>query len=412
MLDTSDHALSVTDLTAQIRYVLEQTPHLEDVWVMGEVSNLSRPASGHIYFTLKDAASQIKCVMFKKEAMRQMVEPQTGQRLRVHGKVSVYEAGGQYQLYADQFQSAGGMGDLYAQMERLKAQLELEGAFDLERKRPLPPQPRKIGVVTSPDAAAFQDVQKVLRGRFPLTLVILSPTLVQGIEAPSQIVRAIERLNAHTDVDVIIVCRGGGSIEDLWSFNDERVVRAIVASRIPIISGVGHETDVTLADFAADHRSPTPSAAALDATPDIGDLREAVRHAATALQVYFEDRLIAESHKMERLTTALARCDPQMMISSARQRVDELHIRLGQAQTRHLRRLRERLTGLTSTLNTVSAESVLGRGYAIVTRPDGSLVTRSQQVKDGDMVTIRWHDGLQTARIGEETSGRYKRSLL
>ncbi len=412
MLDTSENALSVSDLTAQIRYVLEQTPHLEDVWVAGEVSNMSRPASGHIYFTLKDSAAQIKCVMFKNSAIRQYVEPQNGQRLRVHGRVSVYEAGGQYQLYADQFQTAGGMGDLYVQLERLKLQLEAEGLFDGERKRPLPPQPRKIGVVTSPDAAAFQDVQKVLRGRFPLALVILSPTLVQGLEAPTQIVRAIERLNSYTDVDVIIVCRGGGSIEDLWSFNDERVVRAIFASRIPIISGVGHETDTTLADFVADHRSPTPSAAALDATPDIGDLHEAVRYAATALKVFMEDRLMAESRDLAQLKTDLARRDPQTMISGARQRVDELHIRLGQVQTRYLRRLRERLASRISTLNTVSAESVLKRGYTLVTRPDGTLITRSQQVKDGELVAIRWHDGQHSARIGEDSGGRYKRSLL
>lgn len=252
----TDDALTVTELTAQIRVLLERADHLQDVWIVGEVSNLSRPASGHLYFTLKDGAAQIKCVMFKMAALRQFIEPQTGQRLRVHGRVSVYEAGGQYQLYADAFQPAGGMGDLFIQLERLKAQFIAEGLFDEERKRPLPPQPRKIGVVTSPDAAAFQDVQKVLRGRFPLVRVILSPTLVQGLDAPVQIVRAIERLNAHTDVDVILVCRGGGSMEDLWCFNDERVVRAIAASRIPIISGVGHETDTTLADYAADHRAP------------------------------------------------------------------------------------------------------------------------------------------------------------
>ena len=271
MLDTC----TVAELTTYIRELFESNEQLQDVWVEGEVSNFSKASSGHLYFTLKDSAAQIKCVMWRSSVERQTTIPQNGDAVLVHGAVSVYEVNGVYQLYADRIRPLG-VGNLYQQFEELKARLTDEGLFDEARKRPIPDFPHQIGVVTSPEAAAFQDVQNVLRRRYPLVEVILSPCQVQGEAAPAQIVRAIERLNQYSQVDVILVCRGGGSIEDLWAFNDERVARAMVASRIPVVSGVGHETDFTIADFAADLRAPTPSAAAELMTPNIDDLRDDV----------------------------------------------------------------------------------------------------------------------------------------
>ncbi|MEL6307037.1 MAG: exodeoxyribonuclease VII large subunit, partial [Chloroflexota bacterium] len=236
---------SVEGVTAYIRGLLERDPPLRDLWVQGEVSNFKAANSGHWYFTVKDKNAALKCVMFRNSASRQSMQPRDGEEIRIHGRISVYDQRGEYQLYADELQPAGGIGDLYQRFEQLKAQLQSEGLFEPERKQALPVFPLRIGVVTSPDAAAFQDVRNVLSRRFPLAEIILSPTLVQGVDAPRLIVKAIERLNAHNACDVILLVRGGGSIEDLWSFNDESVARAIVASDLPIISGVGHETDFT-----------------------------------------------------------------------------------------------------------------------------------------------------------------------
>ncbi|NUQ07394.1 MAG: exodeoxyribonuclease VII large subunit, partial [Anaerolineae bacterium] len=287
-----ENALSVTTLTTYIRAVFEQDNRLQDVWVQGEVSNFRRASSGHLYFTLKDGKAAVRCVVWKSTALRLRTLPKDGDSVLAHGYVSVYEPTGDYQLYADKVRPVG-IGDLYAQFERLKAKLDAEGLFDPLRKRPLPAFPHRIGVVTSPEAAAFQDVLNVLRRRFPLAEVVLSPTLVQGADAPPQIVRALERLNRRADIEVILVCRGGGSIEDLWAFNDETVARAVAASRLPVISGVGHEVDFTICDFAADERAATPSAAAEMLTPDIAELRADVAWLGDQLREVF-DRQVRE----------------------------------------------------------------------------------------------------------------------
>ncbi|NJL94564.1 MAG: exodeoxyribonuclease VII large subunit [Anaerolineae bacterium] len=247
----------MSEVTAHIRQLFDTQPGLQDVWIEGEVSNLRRAPSGHLYFTLKDKTAQLKAVMWKSSAGRLRFEPQHGDLVLAHGRISVYETQGNYQLYADALQPAG-IGDLNRQYELRKAKLEAEGWFDPARKRPLPPFPRRIGVVTSASTAAFQDVQNVLRRRYPIAEVLLSGTLVQGETAPAQIVAAIQRINQRADVDVLLIVRGGGSLEDLWCFNDEAVVRAVAESRIPTITGVGHEIDFTLVDFAADQRAPTP----------------------------------------------------------------------------------------------------------------------------------------------------------
>ena len=264
--------VSVRELNAHIRQMFERDVTLQDIWVEGEISGFKQAPSGHYYFAMKDGKVLIDCAMWRSSAQQQPILPKDGDAVLAHGYVAIYEERSKYQFYVDRIRPLG-VGDLYRQFELLKQKLAAEGLFDDERKRPLPVFPRKIGVVTSPNAAAFQDVLNVLRRRFPLVEVVLSPTLVQGADAPAQIVRALDRLSRRDDIDVIWVGRGGGSIEDLWAFNDEAVARAIVASRVPVISGVGHETDFTIADFAADLRAPTPSAAAELLTPDISEMQ-------------------------------------------------------------------------------------------------------------------------------------------
>lgn len=252
--------LTVSQLTFYIRKQLENDPTLQDAWVEGEISNLSRPASGHIYFTLKDKGASLRCMMWKQDAARLRVNLQDGMAVEAHGKITVYEPQGSYQLAVNVIQPKG-EGALYQEFLRLKSMLEAEGLFDEERKRPIPDLPRLIGIVTSGTGAALRDMLNTLRRRLPLARVILAPSPVQGVEAPPALVNALNSINKQKP-DVILLARGGGSIEDLWAFNDERVVRAVAGSRSPVICGVGHETDFTLSDFAADLRAPTPTAAA------------------------------------------------------------------------------------------------------------------------------------------------------
>ena len=274
---------TVSDLTRYLRELIESDELLQDVWVQGEVSNFSRASSGHVYFTLKDNSASLRCVMWRNTVIRQSFIPRDGDAIEVHGSISVYEAGGQYQLYADIFRLAG-EGALYQEFLRLKALLEAEGLFDQERKRPIPLKPKRIGIVTSPTGAALQDMLNTIQRRFPLVEVILAPTPVQGEDSPQAIIKALQDVVRVANPDVVIMARGGGSIEDLWAFNDEGVARAIFASPVPIITGVGHETDFTIADFVSDLRAPTPTAAAELATPNQADMRDNL--AALSEQLY------------------------------------------------------------------------------------------------------------------------------
>lgn len=394
---------SVLELTAYIRELVESDPTLGDVWVEGELSNFTRAASGHLYFTLKDDKSELRCVMWKSQASWLGFDPQHGDAVLAHGRVTVYDARGQYQLMCDALQPAG-VGDLNRQFEMLKARLEAEGLFDPEFKRSIPAFPRVIGVVTSPTAAAFQDIQNVLRRRYPVAEVLLSPTLVQGTDAPPQIVAAIERLNARSNADVIIVARGGGSLEDLWAFNDERVVRAVAASKIPTIAGVGHEIDFTLVDFAADFRAPTPSAAAEIATPDGVLLRAEIRAASTRLHTIIEDRVAEHRQSVNEHARWLARLSPAHEIQTARQRVDDLLAR-GAVQLQHtLTRRRDQLTAQQRALDAASPVALLERGYALVTRAeDGKRITSAADVSEGAAVRIALRDGALTATVNART---------
>lgn len=407
---------TVAELTTYIRELLESDERLEDVWVEGEVSNLSKAASGHLYFTLKDSGAQLKCVMWRSRVERQASIPKNGDAVLVHGRVTVYDARGEYQIDADRIRPLG-VGNLFQRFEELKARLYAEGLFDEERKRLIPSFPKRIGVVTSPDAAAFQDVQNVLRRRYPVVEVILSACQVQGDSAPPQIVCAIERLNEHSNVDVILVCRGGGSIEDLWAFNDERVARAIAASRIPVVCGVGHETDFTIADFAADLRAPTPSAAAELMTPNIDDLRDGVQRLKRELAGVMAEHIREKQADLSDKLWALRQVSPEGQMRQYRQRLDDWNGRLLNIQRSRLTLMRERLSSRLTALNAANPQAMLERGFALVTLSETdervTSATGRDAPKPGVGITVRLRDGELKARVEDkETHERYKRTLF
>ncbi len=383
---------TVTDLTGYIRDLLESDYNLQDVWISGEISNLSQPRSGHLYFTLKDSNASVRCVMWRNSVARLRFLPRDGDAFEAHGKVSVYEASGQYQLYVDALRPLG-EGILFQEFLRIKAKLEAEGLFDPERKRALPAWPKQIGLVTSPTGAALQDMLNTFRRRYPLVQVTLTPTLVQGEEAPAQIIQAIVTQNEVVQPDVIIVARGGGSIEDLWAFNDEFVARAIAGSRIPTITGVGHETDFTLADFAADLRAPTPTAAAELATPNREDLNQAV---ADRLHDLAESLLMLVSDKrwdLVELSNRLRSRSPEFRIRTGRQRLDDLSYRLDLSIAHLLRLEKALLNGTTVRLRALSPLAILERGYAVVSKSDGKIIRSKTQVQVGDMLNVQVSDG-------------------
>ena len=393
--------LTVTELSQYLRALMESDEILRDLWVSGEISNLSRPASGHIYFTLKDPTSALRCVIWRTTAARLLVNLRNGQAVEAHGAISLYERDGQYQLYIDSLRLAG-EGWLYQEFLRLKAQLEAEGLFDITRKHPVPAFPQRIGIVTSATGAALQDILNTLNHRYPLAEVILSPAPVQGDDAPPKLVRALQRLEAAAP-DVIVMARGGGSLEDLWAFNDERVVRAIVACSIPVITGIGHETDFTLADFAADLRAPTPTGAAVLATPDAADLRAALGSILLHLDSAVAALLTSNRRDRSDLEMRLARLSPQRKVQEDRQRLDELAERALRGLTAGHRLRRAHVAGLAARLQSLSPLGVLQRGYAVVRGPDGHILQSVEQVRPGDAIAARLTDGELTAQVQQVT---------
>jgi len=386
---------TVSGLTKYIRDLLETDASLQDIRVSGEISNLSRPASGHIYFTLKDAGASLRCVMWRTEAMRLKLPLRDGMAIETHGRVGVYEVGGQYQLYVDQIRPVG-EGALYQEFLRLKARLEAEGLFDTERKRAIPPLPKRIGIVTSGTGAALHDMLTAIRRRYPLAEVILAPAPVQGEDAPPKLLEALEALN-HLDPspDVILLGRGGGSIEDLWAFNDERVVRAVASSKTPVICGVGHETDFTLCDFAADLRAPTPTAAAELATQiTVLDLQENLAALGTQLADFLTGLFDERDKALATLREGLRFFSPSRRILSERQRLDEEAHRLAVAQSHRFILEASLIGSLGKRLESLNPLQILGRGYAVVTRrTDQGVISRRKQVKSKDGIIIRVSDG-------------------
>ncbi len=391
---------TVSQFTERIRVLLEENDDLRGLTVEGEVSNFTRATSGHCYFTLKDAKAAVRCVMWSSTAQRQPMLPKDGDTVEVLGRVTLYAPRGEYQIQVDKLRPTGA-GDLYLEFERLKQKLDAEGLFDPARKRPLPVMPKRIGVVTSPTAAAFQDIQNVLRRRYPLAELLLSPALVQGVDAPLQIVGALERLNAHGQVDVILLIRGGGSIEDLWCFNDERVARAVAASRVPVVSGVGHEIDFTIVDFVADVRAPTPSAAAEVATPHIDALRQAVIQAESEARQRLLDSIESRRADVDDLMRTLKMLSPEVHIRTMRQRLDSWDARIESNQRARLALWRERLKGRSAALEAASPQAILARGYAIVRDENGQRV-RASAVQHGQRLSVQVADGQFVARVEQE----------
>ncbi len=433
------HVFSVSELLRDVRACLERG--FPTVWVSGEISNFSRPRSGHWYFTLKDDRGQLRCAMFRSDNRRLDFVPEDGMQVLVRGRLTLYEARGDFQMVVETLEEHGD-GALQRAFERLKARLAAEGLFDEARKRPLPRLPRRIGVLTSPTGAAVHDILTVLRRRFPAVPVRIYPIPVQGEGAAEAIVAALELAGRRQDCDVLILARGGGSLEDLWAFNDERLARAIVACPIPVVTGIGHQTDFTIADFCADWRAPTPSAAAERVVPDrrewlaridqlrqrlctrqrahlqqarerLQHLRARLRHPRQRLdQLRFrldelEARLQqAQRHDLQRRRERLAalqrhlqQANPMQVIDARRLRLEHLQGRLHDLQRGHLDRQRQRLHGLLRALDAVSPLATLERGYAILQHPDGRLLREVQNVRPGDTIDARLHDGRLRCRV-------------
>lgn len=392
--------LTVGQLNAYVKSVLDGDRNLNHVFVCAEISNFTNHyRTGHFYFSLKDETSVIRAVMFRSNAQMLKFLPQNGMRVIVRGQVSLYERDGQYQLYIDDMQPDG-LGAFNLAFEQLKERLSKEGLFAPERKRPLPRYPMRIGIVTSPTGAAVRDIINILSRRFPLGQMILQPVQVQGEDAPGQIIEAIQLFNEKRAADVLIVGRGGGSIEELWAFNDEGVARAVASSEIPVISAVGHETDYTICDFAADLRAPTPSAAAELCVPDWHAELERVETLRRSAGQLVRRRLEAEQQRLDTLILRAKFQEPTRLFESGRQILTTLEQRLCKAAAERLMRENNRLAPLTGKLDALSPLKVLSRGYAIAYREDRPIRSISE-VSAGDTVQLKWSDGSARCEVLE-----------
>lgn len=392
--------LSVGQISEYIKMTMDADPRLRNIAVRGEISNYKVYPSGHHYFTLKDEQGAMKCVMFRSSASKLKFRPENGMKVIAMGSVTVYVRDGAYQLYVNAM-TVDGVGDLYAAFEQLKEKLAAQGLFNPEHKKPLPRYPGTIGIITSEAGAAVHDMLRILRKRYPLTNVRLLPVRVQGAEAPAEIAAAIGYANHHRLADLLIVGRGGGSIEDLWAFNDERVARAIYASEIPVISAVGHEPDVTISDFVADLRAATPSNAAELAVPDQDALRQMLDSANDALVTAMTRRLKQSREQLEHLAQRPVLRSPLASFESRKKALDLLQTRLMSAQNQNLARQRQRFVAQTAKLDALSPLKVLTRGYAVASAEDGHIIRSAEEVRPGETMTVRVSDGTITATVIE-----------
>ena len=391
--------VSVGQLNRYVRMILERDEKLAQIYISGEISNFTHHyQSGHMYMSLKDETAVVKAVMFRGHASKLVFKPENGMKVIVRARVSLYEAGGTFQIYIEEMQPDG-VGALQIAFEQLKKKLEAEGLFDDRRKKPLPPYPTRIGVITSPTGAAVRDIFNVLGRRFPLARVVFCPVLVQGEGAAASVADAIERFNALGAADVLIVGRGGGSIEDLWAFNEEEVARAVAASAIPIISAVGHETDFTICDFVADLRAPTPSAAAELAVPDAHRLMAAVDTARGRLLTGCRARIDAFARDLQLIKNKRCLSAPQYYIEEQAMRLDMLTRRFSSAAKQSLGTADRRLAATASKLDALSPLKVLGRGYAIGYAADGQVLDSISRTKAGDAVSLRLTDGQVNCQV-------------
>ncbi len=390
--------LSITQLNEYIRGKLDGDALLNSVAVRGEISNYKLYPSGHHYFTLKDEGAALKCVMFKGNALRLRFRPENGMKVLAMGKVSVFPRDGAYQLYCTAM-AMDGVGDLYAAFEQLKKKLAAQGFFDPAHKQPLPKYPGTIGIITSSAGAAVHDMLRILRKRYPLSKVKLLPVRVQGAEAPGEIAAAIGYANHYQLADLLIVGRGGGSMEDLWAFNDERVAHAIYQSRIPVISAVGHEPDVTISDYVSDLRAATPSNAAELAVPDQDALRQTLDSMNTAMAVALNRQLKAARQHLNVLSQSPALKSPTGYLEQKQQSLQLLTNRLAAAQTNQINRKHQQYIALTSKLDAMSPLKVLTRGYAMAQKADGEVVKSVSQVERGERINVSLSDGKLSATV-------------
>ena len=399
-----NQVITVSQLNFYIKSLLDGNDALKQVFLTGEISNFTdHYRSGHFYFSLKDEKSVIKCVMFSRYSSRVRFHPEDGMKVLVRGGVSVYEASGQYQLYVEDMRPEG-IGALNLAFEQLKQKLEKEGLFSPQRKRPIPPFPSRVGVITSPTGAAVQDIKSILGRRDPAAEIIFCPVLVQGEEAPGQLIDAVKRMNRIPDIDVLIIGRGGGSLEDLWAFNDESLARTISQSRIPVISAVGHETDFTICDFAADLRAPTPSAAAELAVFDYSQFEAQTDLYRRTLNRGMERRLERVRYRLNQDVLRLKMHHPERQLNEKRQRLADLEDRMGRIMERRVTAGRHRLALLAGRLQSLSPLEQISRGYGFITDGGGKRLESVSQVKPGDRITVRVRDGRAVARVEETES--------
>ena len=392
-----DGVLSVGEANRYVKMLMDNDSLLSSISIQGEISNLKYHSSGHLYFTLKDPEAEISAVMFRSAAAGLKMRVTDGMRVIAYGRISVYEKSGKCQIYVSAMVD-NGIGVLQLEFERLKKMLAEEGLFDEQRKRPIPKFPRCIGIITSPTGAAVRDMINVTGRRWPSTKILLFPSLVQGEQAPNSLCLGLEYLNATNACDVIIIGRGGGSIEDLWAFNDERVVRSVAASSIPVISAVGHETDFTLCDFAADLRAPTPSAAAELATPDADEIKLRLDELIGRAEGIALSVLNIKRKAVSELSKRLELSSPSGRLELERKQLSLVSERLEQAVAHIVQKNRERFSVLATELGAINPLAVLGRGYSY-SQKDGSVVASIEQISVGDKIDIRFSDGIAEAEI-------------
>lgn len=401
MPDSENKILTVSQLNEYIKLLLDSSPILSNIYIKGEISNFTNHyKTGHLYFTLKDEGGLLKAVMFKSAASKLKFMPENGMRVIAHGRVTSFVRDGQYQLYADSIEPDG-VGALYIAYEQLKKRLSEEGLFREDKKRPLPKIPTRIGIITSPTGAAIRDMINISGRRFPIAEIILYPSLVQGDGAVAQLIAGLAYFNALNRVDVIIIGRGGGSIEDLWAFNDEALARAVRASRIPVISAVGHETDFTICDFAADRRAPTPSAAAELTVPDAPELRRKINNITGRLELILSQNVNLQRQKLRRLSERRVLTSPAAVIDEKRMMTLSAEQRLESNIKLILSRKKNDFIQYTSKLEALNPMSIITRGYSAVFREDGTLIKSVKQIEIGDDFYFKTSDGEVSGEVKE-----------
>ncbi len=398
--------LTVTEVTARVKSLLQDDPILSDLKVEGEISNFHHHRSGHMYFSLKDDNSKLNCVMFQGNNQKLDFSPEDGQVVLARGYLDVYVPRGEYQLYVTEMEQEG-EGALYQKFLKLKEKLKEEGLFDQERKQELPFLPAKIGLVTSPTGAAIRDIISVLKRRYAGVSVLLAPSRVQGEEAEEELIRSLEYLEDREDIDLIIISRGGGSLEDLWPFNSEKLARKIAASDIPIISGVGHETDFTIADFVADLRAPTPSAAAELAVKDFTRLENQLKDLGRRLYSAYVTVITTNRRELKFLSQNRIWREPAVMFQSIRQQLDDLVSRFNRELETEFRNKQQKVKSLARELENLSPHKILSRGYSITMNQEGQVIKKSSQVQNSEMITTRLDSGEIDSQVINSREGQH-----